>query len=164
MRPRIKIKPTTTDYLMDVIGTLLLGFTWIHIAIHYHQLPDKIPTHYDLLGNADDYGSKNSIFMLPIISTFIYVGMSVLSYFPHSFNYLVEITAENALKQYTAAVQLLRLLKLSIVITFLLIDYETIQLALNHTSNIGKWMLPVTLLLIFAPIVLYFWKSSRKSA
>ena len=64
---------------------------------NYFELPEIIPTHYNEAGEADSYGDKLNILALPIISTLLFIGLTILNKRPHLFNYPSEITKENAL-------------------------------------------------------------------
>ncbi|MFT6971262.1 MAG: putative membrane protein YhdT [Roseivirga sp.] len=68
----------------------------------------------------------------------------------------------DALRQYTNATRLIRLLKLALVLIFGLIVFQTIQNVLGHSDGLGAWFLPATLSLIFLPILFYIIKSIKK--
>jgi len=87
--------------------------------------------------------------------------MTILNKYPHVFNYQSEITDENALHQYTNATRLIRFLKLTIVIIFGLIVFRTIQNVSGNADGLGTWFLPLTLGMIFIPII-YFLISANK--
>ena len=89
--------------------------------------------------------------------------------YPHVFNYQSEITDENALHQYTNATRLIRFLKLTIVIIFGLIVFRTIQNVSGNADGLGTWFLPLTLGMIFIPIIYFLMirrppRSTRKES
>lgn len=160
-RPKIKLEWTKTDALFEIIGWLFVVSVWIITSTAYATLPAIIPTHFNGAGVADGFGGKATIFTLPLISTILFIGMTILNQFPHVFNYPTEITAENALSQYTNATRMIRYLKVIIVFIFGLIDYKTIQHALGSTIGLGIWFLPLTLGLIFIPLGYFVYKSAK---
>lgn len=160
-RPKLKIKNTPTDNFVEVIGWFALVAIWFVNITSYANLPQTIPTHYNAAGVADGFGSKSSIFGLPIIATLLFVMLTVLNKFPHIFNYLTPITTQNALEQYTNATKLIRFLKLAVVIIFFIIDYKTIQHANGNTVGLGSWFLPATLGFIFIPLLYFTLKSIK---
>jgi len=160
-RPRIEMKLTNTDKIFEWIGWWLLGFFWIYVIFNYSSLPDTIPIHYNFKGEVDGYGTKSSIFLLPILGTIIFIGMTILNKYPHVFNYPVKITTENAEKQYVSATRLIRYLKLAVLFIFLLIILNTLQIDSNSDSKVSFWILPAALVLIFIPLILYIVNSFR---
>lgn len=160
-RPKIKIKLTITDKIFEGIGWLLLLTVWGMTIMSYPTLPDIIPIHYNGAGQADGFGDKGNIFTLPLIATILFVGLTVLNKFPDIFNYPIQITAENAQKQYTYATRLIRYLKFIIVIIFGIIAFVTIRSASGHTDGPGVFFLPLTLVPIFILLVYFGFKSFK---
>lgn len=160
-RPLIKVVPAAPDKALEWLAFLLLLFSWGFILFNYAGLPDSIPIHYNGSGQADGFGGKGHLLMLPIVSTVLYAVLSLLNRYLHLLNYPVHITRENALKQYTLAGRLLRYLKCVVVLLFGSIAFQTIQNAKGMASGLGIWFLPLSLGLIFIPL-LYFVVKSRK--
>ena len=162
-RPKIKIRLNSVDWLIEIAAIifllLLIGFP----VYFYGELPNKIPVHFNAAGTADGYGSKASLWMLPLTGLFIYVIMTVLAPFPYIFNYVVKITQENATVQYTLAVRLLRILKTVILIMFTIISYQTIQTATGKSGGLGRVFLPVFLIATFGVVIIYFVQSLNNS-
>lgn len=46
-----------------MFGYLILLAFWITIIAAFKDLPEKIPIHYDRLGEVDNYIAKTSIFL-----------------------------------------------------------------------------------------------------
>lgn len=160
-RPKIKIELTATDKVMEIIGWLGLSAIWVLILTNYSNLPESIPTHFNGSGQPDRFGAKGSIIISPVIATFVFLFMTLLNSMPHIFNYLVEITEENALSQYTNATKMMRYLKLIIVVIFGLISIGTIQSSTRQSDGLGVWFLPFTLGIIFIPMAYFIIKSLR---
>ena len=148
-RLRIKIKPDRFDYIIESITIIGLIVLFVLCIIYYGRLPDSIPTHFDLQGNPNSYGSKGSIWFLPILGAILYVGLTILSNYPHTFNYPVNITSENAARMYKKGIMILRLLKLIIIGLFLYINFKTIEIGLGISENISTINLPVILAAFF---------------
>lgn len=162
-RPKIKLIPTTADKLVDILGWLILLALWGWTITHYSSLPETIPTHFNAAGKADGFGSKVSIIALPVIASVLFIGLTVLNRYPHSFNYPTAITQDNAFRQYTLATRMLRYLKLVLVLVFGGIEFMTIQNATGKTAGLGVWFLPLTLVLIFLPLIYFLIKSVQKN-
>jgi len=161
-RPKIKLKLTKTDKILEIIGWVILFGMWIFTLTNYSELPEKIATHYNIFGEADSYGKKGTIFFLPILSTILFVGLTILTKYPHVYNnYPIEITKENAEFQYKNANRMMRLLKISVLIIFLIIAYQTIKN--ENLSELGFWFLPFVLIITFIPIIFFYKNANKKT-
>jgi uncharacterized membrane protein len=161
-RPKLAIKPTRTDKLAESLAYAFLAATFIVALNAYFTLPETVPVHFNIKGEADGFGSKVSILPLPLISVIMFVGMTILNRYPWVFNYPVKITEENVLKQYTAAVRLMRWLKLSLVLVFFLITAGMSFSAREGSFFMGVWMLPLILVIVNLPLLIYLIEAFRK--
>jgi uncharacterized membrane protein len=154
-RPKIKLALTTVDKIFEIVGWGFILVIWVLTITNYSNLPEIIPTHYNGAGQADGFGEKATILTLPLIATILFIGLTVLNKFPHVFNYPTDITQDNAFKQYISATRLIRYLKIIIVFIFGLIEFKTIQNANGEADGLAAWFLPLTMGVIFIPII-YF--------
>lgn len=161
-RPRIKLQNSYLDSFLDNLGWLLIIIWWVKIIFTLSKLPEVIPTHFTLDGEVDGYGSKWILLILPISGTITYIGLSILNKFPHIFNYLVEITQENAERQYSIATKMIRILKIGVVILFGLLSVMSIEGADKQTISMGYLLTPLVLLLIVFPLIYYIYKSIKE--
>ena len=160
-RPKIIIALTTSDKIFEIVGWFLLFSIWFVTVIHYSNLPEIIPIHYNGQGKVDRFGGKATIFSLPIIATILFIGMTILNKFPQVFNYPTKITEDNAFNQYTNATRLIRYLKLIVVLVLGIITFRTIQIANGEAENLGIWFLPIIIGLIFIPMTYFIFKSLK---
>ncbi|WP_340153720.1 DUF1648 domain-containing protein [uncultured Marivirga sp.] len=161
-RPKIKLQKTTFEYLIEIANLAILVLTWLYIFLSYSELNSEIPVHFNASGEADRYGGKQSIFLLPLISTMLFIGLSVLNKYPHIFNYPTEITEENAKRQYRNASNLIRILNLIIGFVFAYIIYETINAKTGNSETLGKWFLPTFIIIINIPALYFLTKAFKK--
>ena len=160
-RPRIKLQLNQTDKILEVVGWVSVFGIWALPLINYFDLPEIIPIHFNGAGKADRFGNKTHIFVLPIISTLLFIGLTILNKHPHIFNYPSQITKENAVHQYTNATRMMRVLKLVIVLLFGLIIFKTIENVNGNADGLGTWFLPFTIGL-FISLTIYFLIISMK--
>ncbi|MGB6083348.1 DUF1648 domain-containing protein [Moheibacter sp.] len=160
-RPKIKLELTRSDKILEIMGGGLIFAIWVLVLVSYPSLPESIPTHYNGTGEADAFGSKSSILGLPLVATALFIGLSILNQYPHTFNYPDKIIEENARYQYRNSTRMLRCLKLVILIIFGMATYLTIRNAHQETAQIGKWFLPLTLGLIFIPVICFLIRAYR---
>lgn len=158
-RPKLKLELSKLDKIVEIVGWLVMLAVWGLTLSNYQRLPEIIPTHYNGAGIADGFGDKRMILTLPLVATFLFIGLTILNRFPHKFNYPTEITRENASEQYTNATRLLRYLKGIVVFVFGLVTYQTILHANGETEGLGVWFLPLILGLIFIPVFIFLIRS-----
>ena len=158
-RPKIKLELTKSDKTFEIFAWFLIFVVWGLTIANYGNLPNIIPTHYNGSGVADGYGEKWLILTLPLVTTVLFVALTILNKFPHIFNYPNDITEENAFRQYTNATRLIRYLKLIVVVIFGLISYQTIRHANGQIEGLGTWFLPLILGLTIIPIIYFVVKS-----
>ena len=160
-RPRIKLQLNQTDKILEIVGWISVVGIWALPLINYFDLPEIIPIHFNGAGKADGFGNKTHIFVLPIISSLLFIGFTILNKSPHIFNYPSQITKENAFRQYTNATRMMRVLKLVIVLLFGLIIFKTIENVNGNADGLGTWFLPFTIGL-FIILTIYFLIISMK--
>jgi uncharacterized membrane protein len=136
--------------LLGIIFNLLIIWKW------WPQVPTIVPTHFGPAGIADAWGSKESLFLLPAVAVGLYLLMTVLARFPNLYNYPWRITEQNSVIQYYLARALLAWLKTEIIWMFAWINYQTIQTALGKAAGLGLILVPITMLVIFGTVVIYF--------
>jgi uncharacterized membrane protein len=161
-RPSIKIHLTLFDKALELVGLILFIGIWILTFMNYDELPDIIPIHYNGLGEVDRYGEKSTILALPIVASVIFIGLTILNRFPHIFNYPIEITEQNALRNYRLATRLLRILKVIICLVFGMIILSTLNNIKGEQDGLVSWFLPIVLILFFIPTIYYLIKIVKK--
>ena len=155
-RLELKIKKDITDYIVEWFGHIAIIFMVIFSILNYNVLPDEIPIHFDMKGEPNNYGGRQTILILPIISFLLYVGMFLLNKVPHVFNYLVEITEENVYKQYKLATKLMRSINTIIALFFCYLTYKLIGIASGESENLSIWIMLLFLGGLTFLIVRYF--------
>ncbi|WP_052184103.1 DUF1648 domain-containing protein [Psychroserpens sp. Hel_I_66] len=138
-RPKIKVPLQPLDIVLDLISATLILITIIYTAMNYGDLAETIPTHFNAAGEADGYGSKSMIWMLPVIGVFTFLLLFFLNKYPHIHNYMVNITEENALKNYRFSTRIIRFTNLFVAILFLVIQYMMIEEGKGNNVSFGSW-------------------------
>ncbi|NNL07838.1 MAG: DUF1648 domain-containing protein [Croceitalea sp.] len=154
--PKIDIRPTAKDRRLINFGWILVALNLLLIFSFYFELPETIATHFNLKGEADGYGSKNIIWILPILNIVLYYGMTVIAtkVKPWNFNYPTKVNEKNAPKLYAGAISMLVYINVGIAFLFLLVSTHVILVAKNiATINLGWLILPTVILLTVGPIL-----------
>jgi uncharacterized membrane protein len=161
--PRPEPPPLTiTDWLLESAALVLLVGLWVLVAVAYPYLPEVIPIHFNLKGQADGFGSKDFIWLEPLVASALYTVMTLVNRRPDTFNYPVKITPENAGRQYALASRLMRYLKLIVVAVMLIIVLFVALPAMGVALALPNWLLPAFLVLIFGPVATYIWRSVQE--
>jgi hypothetical protein len=160
------IQPTKLgrfDKIINFLAFLFLGCQICLALYSMYDLPAIIPIHFDAGGNADSYGNKETLLILPVLSVIIFFFIQYLSKHPHWFNYPVKITEHNAEKQYSNATAMLRILKMSITLIFLLVVTGSYLAGSGRVSKLPAILLPLLIFLAIAPTVYYLIKAFQSS-
>mgnify|MGYP000288640196 CR=1 FL=1 len=154
-RPRIKIPLTPLEILLELLSLAgLAGAVWMLMKF-WPELPAAIPKHFGPTGEVDAWGDRSSLYFVLGTNLFLYVMLTIVRRFPHTFNYPVRITADNAQRQYQLAIWYMALLKAQVVWLFVYLEWQIIQVALERSSGLGTWFLVVVLVGLLLPILIY---------
>ena len=163
-RPKIDIPLTKTDKALEATSLLLLLLLIGFAVREYATLPGIIPTHFNTAGVVDGYGSKTSIFAMPGVGLFIYSLLTIVNQYPHRFNYIREITPENARLQYSRMTQLLRWMKVGVLMVLFIILYTMANAAKAHSVPVNALLFAVIASIVATPVFIAFYagKPDRK--
>ena len=134
---RVSDHPSRTLEIVAIaitVGGLL--FTFLPLALWWSSIPDTIPTHFDLYGQPNAYGSKAALLIYPGVALGITLLFQALCHYPWLFNYPVRITEENAMRQYRRGRLLLRWVN---ALVWLLggIQWQAVQVARGAATSLG---------------------------
>ncbi|MBL7774969.1 MAG: DUF1648 domain-containing protein [Saprospiraceae bacterium] len=161
-RPRIALETTGFDWILEGLAGFGLLMLLLLPLVYYSELPEIIPQHFNARGEADGFGHKSTLWLLPGIGLALYLGLSVLHRKPEWYNYPVRITAENAPRQYQAAVRLTRALKAAVMLIFAYLCWGSIQVALQQRSALPPAFLGLALALVVGVLGWYLYSAFRE--
>ena len=147
--PKIALKKESFDQLMEMVSILGLLLLIALTAYYFSDLPEKVPVHFNGKGMPDGYAGKWTIWTLPLIAAFMYFLFRYINQSPHTFNYPVKITEENAAIQYRIATRMGWTLSAIINCLLLYIGWGSIQSALGKTEGLSNWIFWGLMLLLF---------------
>jgi len=164
-RPIIEVPVTESDRRIEIICRLGLLLLWLGTLLcYFYVLPGTIAIHYNLKNQPDGFGSKAYIFITPGIATILYFFLSLTSRYPHRFNYLREVTEENAPQMYASAVKLLRVMKMYIILGFFFQtanDVLCLRFADFHSSVFSILLAWSPVILVVAGVASYLLDENR---
>ncbi len=156
-KPVLKLPKTLSEKILDTLSILLLLGIYGFIIVNWSEIPDRIPTHFNFAGEADGWGGKASVLILPIIATFLFKMMFILSKLPHIYNYPVEVTPDNAEGMYRNARKMLITMNFFLTFFFAIGAWEMINVA-QGKEGLGMWYMIGLLVSIFGTMGYYIYK------
>jgi uncharacterized membrane protein len=143
--------------ILEWIGlTALAVLLWNTYQAIYgpHALPDSIPTHFDILGNANGWGKPTMLLLPPLVTAILYLVLTVVAHYPALFNYPVAVNTSNRIRLESLAMELFAVLKLEVVYSFVFVQQAYI-LAARYTHGLPIALLPTIVLVFLATVVWY---------
>lgn len=135
-RPILKLQRTKTDWIIDSVGVIGLVAMWIYAMTYVPMLPDSIPVHYGATGQPDRWSSRGTILTLPTVATVMFVLLLIVGRFPHRFNYLVEVTEENAARLYRLSRLMLACIRAEMVWLLAIIVWLGIEVGTGRAESL----------------------------
>ncbi len=154
-KPKLNPPLSSVDIIIEALAAICLIYMVTQLIVEYPELDQKVPTHFGANGLPNDWGSKSSLLIFPIVAIVLYAGLTVLNRFPHLFNYPVTITEQNAEKQYQYAKTMLSFLKFTTLGLFLYIQLQSINVAKDIQLGLNTHFLIALIIVLFIPIIVY---------
>ncbi len=117
---------------------VLLIILWGFTAIHFGDLPETIPTHFNALGEPDKFSSKTHCWGIPILALLLYLLLNQ-----------VLKRKEIQPKEF----KVISCLQLSLIMIFGYIQLSSFLVALSRTEGLGRGFLPISILLLVVPSI-----------
>lgn len=138
VRPRINVPRTQMENVCDALCLFTLIGLGALTTLYWRALPEEVPTHFGLSGEADDWGPKSTIFIFPAIVTLTLLLTFAVQFIPqHLWNYPVKITQANAERQYALARRLLALIRVELCIMFVVLYWQILESAIGRHHVLG---------------------------
>ena len=126
------------------------------LTIMYTSLPETMPHHFNIKGEADSFGPKKILLIIPVLGAVLFLVMYAATA-TDKYNLPKNISIETARKS-------LGQLTVSIQIVFLLLSYSSITTGLGKQNALTPYIVPMLIALIFLPIIgMYLIKDNKKS-
>ncbi|GAA0589915.1 hypothetical protein GCM10009001_02330 [Virgibacillus siamensis] len=158
--PKVKVPATGWEKLFNFLSFAVIITTIVYTITQYDSLPDRIPTHFNAQGEADGWGSRTTIFILPTITALSFILLYFLTKAPHIFNLPVKITDENAPRIYSLARTMMAVFNFEIVLILSYATWSTIQAAHGGTT-IGVVFILFTVFVPLITMILFIVKMNR---
>lgn len=138
--------------------TVGIAFTSVLLPlIFWKKIPKKIPQHYNGAGEVDIWSDKTSLILLFFVILFLLGMMSVVTYFICTSGSSAN-ASESEKKTYGRLYPVIVLMNLCLMLMFAYMVFCSVT-----CRALGKWFLPVSLLLTFAPLVWYIYRNTKET-
>lgn len=141
---------------LEVAGLGMLAVLyWItYAALHgSERLPDRIPTHFDISGQPNAWGSPGFLWLLPVVATGIYLLMTVLGSIRfRRYNLPVAVTEANLPFIQEQTILMVAWIKCEMLCLFAYLQWSIIQSARDGAFRLSPLLIPVFLVVIFSTV------------
>ncbi len=149
---------TSLERALEAVCILGVALCFALPLIAWGRLPDRVPTHFGASGQADGFGPKSALFNLAWVQLGMWLFLSLITPLlkrlsPRYWNMPIRVTAENATRVAGALRVSMLWLKLLMVWTFTLLQFQMVDSALTGSNTMGTWMMPLLLALPIASIL-----------
>lgn len=144
---------------VEVAGLMLLGILyWITYAAlnGANRLPLRIPTHFDISGRPNAWGSPQMLWLLPLIGTGVYLLLTALGTIRfRRYNLPVRVTEANLPFMQSKTGEMLAWIKFEVLLLFTCIQWGIIQGARAGEFHLSPAIVPAFLVTVFATVGCY---------
>ena len=158
-RPVISLGLSPVLVAVELLGAIAILLAVLLIVQSWAVLPDRIPIHFGFSGQPDAWGDKVTIWIVPAVAAIIFAVLTAVSRYPHTFNYPVPITSENARRQYLLGRGLLVWLKAEICWLSAFVVRQQILVALGNAQRFSIELLLGLVVVIFSTVGVYLLKA-----
>ena len=160
-RPRLHMKESFLEIVFDLIAIGAIVANVIYLNTMWGKIPNIVPTHFNSLGQVNGYGSKDTLFIMPIISIVIFIAINILAKFPYIFNYTIKITEDNAEREYRNARLLIKVLLAEICTLFTYIEWNSIKGAITSSAGLRGIFAPISMVVIVATLIFFIIRMNK---
>ena len=159
-QPVLHVPNSNLARCLDIVAILIFLAAIIYLIIQFPSLPDQVPGHYDASGAVDRWGSKMEMLILPVVGISLWILMTIMEKYPHTFNY-INLRQDNVEVQYRNAKLMMNVLKNESVLLFSFLIYQGIRVATGEAEGLSNLFMPIFLVVIFGSMIIFVIKMLR---
>jgi hypothetical protein len=156
VRPAVRLPLTPAEAGIELLALAAILLNILLEVLFWPQLPDQVSLGAVAMGN-----TKMIFLFLTIVAAVVYGGTTLLGLFPRHFNYPVPITAENAPRQYRNAANMMRSVKLVVMLGMLYAEWSFIQAGLGNAWSMSPAFIPALLIVLGITMGYFFFQMFR---
>jgi uncharacterized membrane protein len=151
---------------LAIIAVAALAALWTLTAQAIYgapPLPPRIPTHFDLAGNINGWSGPRMLWLLPAIATCVVALMTVIGFYPRTFNYPVRVTPANRPRLEAITLGMIAWLRAEFACLFLWIQYVIIRSARTGRDSLSGALLALAVATILATVAAHLVATIRSA-
>ncbi|MGA8741235.1 MAG: DUF1648 domain-containing protein [Terracidiphilus sp.] len=136
------------------LGILAVLYWITYAALHgVEHLPDRIPTHFDISGQPNAWGSPGFLWFLPMVGAGLYLLLTALGSIRfRRYNLPVPVTDANLSFIQEQTRMMVAWIKCETLCLFAYLQWSIIQSARSNEFRLSPLMIPVFLVVIFSTV------------
>lgn len=144
----MKLRRRWYDWLLFGLALAVLLAATVYVFVVWKRLPERIPSHYNAMGQPAAYGPRSGILFLPTVAWFLFILISAVACFPSAWNTVSGIRRENI----PAALRLSKIL-IGTTRLGLSLSFAWMILCTARSVPMGAAALPLLLAVTFVPVM-----------
>jgi uncharacterized membrane protein len=124
------------------------------VAVHWSQFPDRVPTHFSFSGKPNGWRGKGLLLVLPCVAAVVWVVITASQRYQRLINLPFTIDRDSPEVQSVLRSMMIAE-KTAVALLFAWLMRGIVRTALGRADGIGQGFLPLALVLIVAPLIVY---------
>lgn len=136
------------------LGLLGILFWFTYSALNGpERLPDRIPTHFDISGQPNAWGSPGFLWFLPMVALGVFVLLTVLGSIRfRRYNLPVRVTEANLPFIQDQTILMVAWIKCELLCLFVYVQWSILQSARDGAFRLSPLLIPVFLVVVFSTV------------
>lgn len=151
---QVETHKTRINRVCDLIAIGLFIAVNFYTFIQWNQFPEEVPIHFNALGDVDNYGSKWSLLLVPMISVGLFELLEFLERHPEWHNYPGRLNEMNAPRFYQSSRELLNRVKNLSLLLMAYTQWEIVTVGLGDSNAMSQWVFGGLLALMLIVIII----------
>jgi len=154
---------TTLDWILEAVSLAVLLMIFAMVAVHWPELPERVPRHYNARGVPNGWGEKNGLWILLATVVGVYALLTASSRYRGLIDLPISVD-RNSPEIQSLLLRLTLYWKVTLMLTFAYITWAGINTAFGRANGLGRMFLPIVLAAIFGPLIFFTSKLLRDHA
>lgn len=146
--------------LFNKITLIVFLFTIVFTAIQFPNLPSEVPSHYNIMGEADAWANKWFIFFIPLVGFGLWLLLGQVEKFPEFINMPNGGEPLNQ-DQLQNSIGLMYMIRNEILLFMSLLTLKEVFTAIGYQINLGVWEFVIFIVVMTVMIVWYIVKNNK---
>jgi uncharacterized membrane protein len=148
----------TLRELMAVAG---LVFSAAVVADFYSRLPERIATHFNGAGVANEFGARSTLWLLVGIACLLYLTLSAINFVPRIVAVKRPLGPEQDKAVLAESMAMVGWIKAEVCWMFAYLCLAMVRNGMGLQMGLGSWFLPATLVVVFGTCGIYLMRIFR---